>query len=132
MTKRAGGGKRRVLRKDHKFEERLQDIRRRIWCQERLLADMEAKHKALYPGAIHDQDLGGFLQVKCYGEDNPLTGKLAITFQQVVADYLIDLAARQAANANGLLSANAVKRAPIAAIKAEINNRTYPDLLTTI
>ena len=72
------------------------------------------------------------MQVKCYGEDDTLTGKLAITFHQVVADYLIDLAARQAANANGPSSANAVKRVAIAAIKAEIDNGTYCDLPATI
>ena len=73
-----------------------------------------------------------FWRVKCYGRDDALTGKQAITFRQVVADYLIDLAARQAANANGALTANAVKRAAIAAIKAEIDNGTYPNLPATL
>ena len=93
---------------------------------------MEAKHKTLYPGAIHDQATGRFLRVKCYRRDDALTGKQAIIFRQVVADYLVDLAIRQAANANGTLTANAVKRAAIAAIKVEIDNGTYPDLLATL
>ena len=125
VMKRAGGGKRRVPRKDHKFEERIQDIRRRIWRQERLLADIEAKHKALFPNAIHDHDQAGSLRVKCFGENDALTGKQVIKFHQVVADYLADLAAREAANAGRALSANAVKRAALATIKTAINNGNY-------
>ena len=82
ITKRVGG-KRRVPRKDHKFEDRLNDIRRRIQRQQDLLASLEVKHKAAFPGAIHDADPGVDLRKKCYDANNALTGAEVIIFWQL-------------------------------------------------
>ena len=81
------GGKRGVPRKDHKFEERLNDIRRRIRRQEDPLASLELKHKAAFPQAIHDADLDGDLRNKCYGVDNNLTGVEVVKLRQAVINY---------------------------------------------
>ena len=67
-VRQRAGGKRGVPRVDYKFEEKLEDIRRRIRRQERLLATLEEKHKAAFPAAIHGADPGGELRVLCYGE----------------------------------------------------------------
>ena len=52
VGKRAGG-KRGIPRKDCKFEELWEDVRRRVWRQKQLLETLEDKHKAAYPEAIH-------------------------------------------------------------------------------
>ena len=67
-VRQRAGGKRGVPRVDFKFEEKLEDIRRRIQWQEHLLATLEEKHNAAYPAAIHRANLGGKLRVLCYGE----------------------------------------------------------------
>jgi len=94
---RRAGGKKEVPRKDHKFEETLEDIRRHIRRQEELLATLEEKHKATFLVAIHGGDPGGSLRVLCYGVDDDLSGKDVIRFRTVVAAYLADVAARRAA-----------------------------------
>ncbi|KAF8423735.1 hypothetical protein BGX38DRAFT_1304784 [Terfezia claveryi] len=73
VTRRIGG-RRGVPRKDHKFEESLEACRRQIRQQERVLANLEAKHKAAFPNVIHGSDAGGRLQVFCYGEEDELPG----------------------------------------------------------
>lgn len=134
IANRAGGrGRRGVPRKDYRFEERLEEIRRRIRRQQRLLADLQLKHKATFPEAVHDTDPGGELRVLCYGENDDLTGKQAIIFRDAVGSYLADLAVRTAANnANAnLLTDDQVKTAAINAVKADIDADIYPGLPTT-
>ena len=131
ITKRVGG-KRGVPRKDHKFEDRLNDIRRRIQRQQDLLASLELKHKAAFPGAIHDTDPGGDLRKKCYGANNALTGAEVIIFRQVVADYLADITTRTAANAGAALTPAQVEAAALAAIKTDIDAGNYAGLPQTI
>ena len=75
------GGKRGVPQVDHKFDERLEDIRRRIRRQEDLLAKLEMKHKALFAAAVHDADPGGDLRVLCFGPNDDLTGKKVVAFR---------------------------------------------------
>jgi len=96
VGKRAGG-KRGIPRKDHKFEELLEDVRRLVRRQKQLLQTLEDKHKAAYPKAIHEKDDGRKLRVKCYGEEDGLSGKQVILFHKVVCNYLADIAARTAA-----------------------------------
>ena len=116
-------GKKGVPRKDHKFEERLEDVRRRIRCQQRLLASLEQKHKAVFPAAIHDADPGGELRLRCYGPTDDYSSKQVVRFRQVVVDYVTDLAARMAANAanNNALTDAQVKTAAVNAIKNDID-----------
>ncbi|RPB19392.1 hypothetical protein L211DRAFT_853208 [Terfezia boudieri ATCC MYA-4762] len=90
--------RRGVPRKDHKFEESLEAYRRRIRRQEQVLADLEGKHKAVFPNAIYESNAGGGLCVLCYGKEDELTGKQVVQFRAVVADYVKDLVARMVAN----------------------------------
>lgn len=131
ITKRVGG-KRGVPRKDHKFEERLNDIRRRIQRQQDLLASLEMKHKAAFPTAIHDADQGGDLRKKCYGTSYALTGAEVVTFRQVVADYLTDITTRTTADVAGALTVPQIEAAALAAIKADIDAGNYPGLPQTV
>ncbi|RPB18891.1 hypothetical protein L211DRAFT_853704 [Terfezia boudieri ATCC MYA-4762] len=120
---RRTGGRRGVPRKDHKFEESLEACRRQIRRQERVLADLEGKYKATFPNAIHESDAGGGLRVLYYGEEDELTGEQVVQFRAVVADYVMDLAARMAANiaaGRGLTNRQLVRRA-VRHVKAEIN-----------
>jgi len=122
VGKRAGG-KRGVPRKDHKFEELLEDVRRRIRRQKKLLETLEGKHKDAYPEAIHEGDPGGKLRAKCYGEEDGLSGKQVILFRQVVGDYLADVAARTAAGGE---TAAQIRRAAVNKIKADLDDPTSP------
>lgn len=130
ISKRAGG-KKGVPRKDHKFEERLEDIRRRIRRQQGVLASLEAKHKAAFPGAIHDADQGGDLRTKCYGVNDDLTGDQVIKFRLVIAAYLADVTARGVANAGGALTQVQIDAAALVAVKADIDANVYPGLPQT-
>ncbi|KAF8426000.1 hypothetical protein EV426DRAFT_710467 [Tirmania nivea] len=127
VAKQAGSRK-GVPRKDHKFEQTLEDFRRRIRHQQRLLASMKEKHKAAFPEAIHESDAGGKLRVKCYGQEDKLSGKQVVRFREVIADYIMDLAARLEAN-NGLQTKAEMRAAALAKIKADINGGvTYAHL----
>lgn len=66
---RAGLKLRGIPKKDHKFEDRLYEIRRRIWRQEALLATMEAQHQGLFPDAIH-QSTQGEGSIEAYSKTN--------------------------------------------------------------
>ena len=80
IANRAGGGNKGVPCKDHKFEDRLEDVRRRIRRQQRLLASLEQKHKVIFPAAIHDTDPSGELRLRCYGPTDDLSGKQVVRF----------------------------------------------------
>ena len=124
VTKRAGGGwKKGVPRWDHKFEKRLEEIRRRIRRQQRLLASLEEKHKAAFPTSIHDTDPGGELRMLCYGPNDTLSGEQVVKFRQVVSDYVADVAARIAANyvAGGRLTDAQIKSAAKDKVIQDIN-----------
>jgi len=97
VPKRAGG-KRGVPHIDHKFEESLEDCRRRIRRQQRQLGTLEVKHKAAFPDTVHDSDPGGELRVLCYGEEDGLSGMQVVWFKEVIVDYVADLAVRRTAN----------------------------------
>ncbi|KAF8428774.1 hypothetical protein EV426DRAFT_711468 [Tirmania nivea] len=86
-------------------------------------SDLEAKHKAAFPDAIHESDARGGLRVLCYEEEDELTGKQVVQFRAVVADYVTDLAARVVANTvagGGLTNRQLVRRA-MRHVKAKIN-----------
>ncbi|KAF8441133.1 hypothetical protein BGX38DRAFT_1272839 [Terfezia claveryi] len=122
VTRRIGG-RRGVPRRDHKFEESLEDCRCRICRQQWVLADLETKHKAAFHDAIHESDAEGGLRVVCYREGDKLTSKQVVQFRAVVADYVMDLAARATANTEaggGLTNRQLVRRA-MRHMKAEIN-----------
>ena len=131
ITKRVGG-KRGVHWKDYKFEDRLNDIRRRIQRQQDLLASLELKHKAAFPGAIHDADASGDLRKKCYSANNALTAVEVIIFRQVVADYIADITTRTPANAGAALTPAQVAAAALATIKTDIDAGNYTGLPQTI
>lgn len=84
VYRRAKHGKKLIPKADHKFEERLQDIRRRIQRQMSLLKVMEIKHKGLFPNAIHKQDRGGHLCRYLWGNNNILTGRQAIQLRAAI------------------------------------------------
>ena len=130
VSKRAGGGRRLVPRKDHTFEDRLSDIRRRIQRQQDMLRSLEQKHKLLFAKAIHDSDPGGDLRFQCYGSNDNLSGKEVIMFRQVVVAYLADLAATTAANATAALplSDDELKVNAINKVKADLDADVYPGL----
>ena len=134
VANRAGSGRRGVPRKDNKFEERLEDIRRRIRLQKALLASIQRKHKAILPEGVHDGDLGGGLRVLCYGTDDQLTGKQVIAFTQVITAYLADIVTRTTANTadGGNLTVVQIEAAAITAIKHKIDDGDYDDLLLTL
>ena len=123
VGKRAGG-KRGVPWQDHKFEELLECVRRRIRGQKKLLKTLEGKHKAAYPEAIHDGDPGGQLRLKCYRKEDGLSGKQVILYSQVVGDYLADVAVRTASN--GGQTASEIARSAVAKIKANIDDPNSP------
>ena len=121
------GGKRGVPREDHKFEERLEDIRSRIRRQEDLLAKLERKHKALFAAAVHDANTGRYLQVLYFGPNDDLTGKQVVAFRQVIIDYLTDLTQRtnaNTANAASLTDAQ-INTAAVTTIMADIDRGTF-------
>jgi len=119
LGKRAGG-KKGVPRKDHKFEETLEDIRRRIRRQEELLATMEEMYKAAFPAAIHGSDPGGNLRKLCYGVEDNLSGKDAIRFRTVVAAYLADMAARRASEGR---TEDTIREDALEQVKREMTGR---------
>ncbi|KAF8422129.1 hypothetical protein BGX38DRAFT_1279902 [Terfezia claveryi] len=96
-----------------------------------VLANLEAKHKAVFHDAIYESDAGGGLRVLCYGEEDKLTGKQVVQFRAGVVDYVMNLAVRAIANTEaggGLTNKQLVRRA-VRYVKAEINRSvTYAAL----
>ena len=133
IANRAGSGRRGVPRNDNKFEERLEDISRRIRRQKALLASNKGKYKAVFPKVVHDGDPSGRLRVLCYGSDEQLNGKQVIAFRQVITAYLADFVTRTTANTadGGNLTVVQIEAAAIAAIKQKIDDGDDDDLPQT-
>ena len=134
VANRAGSGRRGAPRKDNKFEERLEDIRRLIRRQKVLLASIEEKYEAVFPEAVHEGDPGGCLRVLCYGTDDKLTGMQVIAFRQVITACLADIVTRTTANtADGAnVTVVQIEAAAVAAIKQKIDDGDYDDLPQTL
>ena len=108
-------------------------MRHWIRHQNALLATIEAKHKAGFPQAVHDEDSGGGLQVLCYGDDDHLTGKLVIAFRQVITAYYTNIVTRTTANAadgKNLMVAQ-IEATAVTTIKQKIHNDDYDELQQT-
>ena len=96
--KRAGLGARHVPKADHRFEDRIEEVWRRIRRQQAMLDDLERKHKAKYPAAIHETDAGGHLRQSIYGDNDSLTGHEVILFRAVVRKWKRKYASLKAHN----------------------------------
>ncbi len=96
--KRAGLGARRVPKADHRFEDRIEEVRRRIRRQIAILDELERKHKAKYPAAIHETDAGFHLRQSIYGDNDALTGHEVILFRSVVRKWKRKYASLKAQN----------------------------------
>ena len=85
--KRVGLVARHVQKSDHQFEDRIEEVRRRIRRQQAMLDELERKHKAKYPATIHGTDTGGHLRRSIYGDNDPLMGHEVMLFCAVVRKW---------------------------------------------
>ena len=96
--KRAGLEASYILKADHRFEDQIEELRRHIQHQQAILDEIERKHNAKYPAAIHETDAGSHLCQTIYGDNDPLTGNEVILFRPVMHKWKRKYASLKACN----------------------------------